>query len=283
MSKLCGSFSSMLAWTSELMKDVSKPVHTETWQGMDIQDRPEAEMREILHHDFRVPMTICNPLSAQSEDPLIRLRGELKPNLPWADEHFDERICGFPMNPGKSWKNWPWANSAEQFLDKNGMFEVNYMERFWAAGKFFDPENPNSLEPRRLTGIRDRPYGDLSNIISLLEREPLTRQAYLPIYFPEDTGTGGRVPCSLGYHWIMRGGYLNVFYPIRSCDFCRHFRDDVYLAVRLTMWLRDQLAIRAPTTWSKVQFGYFSMWVGSLHIFVNDYRPLFEAAREVGR
>jgi hypothetical protein len=268
MSKLCPSFAAMIYWSDAVMRDLSHFVHTETWQGVSIEKMPEARMREVLHHDFRVPMTICN-----MDTPLESLRDELKPNLPWADEHFEERICGYPMNPGKSWEHWPWANSSKDFLDSKGRFEINYMERFW-AGKAFAP--PHSDERTVfLTGIRDKPYGDLSDIIDLLIREPLTRQAWLPIFFPEDTGAGGRVPCSLGYHWLMRGGYLNVFYPIRSCDYYRHFRDDVYLAVRLTMWLRDTLARRAPERWNKVQLGYFSMWVGSLHVFVNDYARLF--------
>lgn len=228
-------------------------------------------MREVIGWDFKVPIG--------TED-LNILQMDIKPNLPWADQHFEERICGYPMNPGESWKTWPWAGSAEKFLI-DGKFEVNYMERFWAGGEFKQDSlgRPGSNN-YSLRGIRGRPYGDLSNLIGLLAREPLTRQAYLPIYFPEDTGAGGRVPCSLGYHWIMRGGYLHVHYPIRSCDFMRHFRDDIYLCVRLTIWLLHSLR-NHHKIWNDVKPGYFSMWVGSLHLFVNDYHKLFsgESAR----
>jgi hypothetical protein len=270
MSSYHPSFAAMLDKTDIIMRDLSHEVHTETWQGIDIKKKPEAKMRECVGYYFRVPMTVCNSPSALAE-----LSEQLRPNLPWADQHFEERVCGKPINPGETWKRWPWANSASEFRDKKGRFEISYMERYWCGGAFEDTPAEGDLLSR-LTGIRGRPYGDLEDIIELLIKEPYTRQAYLPVFFPEDTGSGGRVPCSLGYHWMMRSNYLHVHYPIRSCDYYRHFRDDVYLTVRLTMWLRDQLIRRAPEVWSQVQLGMFSMWIGSLHVFVNDYRLLFQ-------
>lgn len=264
MSTLHPTFRAAIDRTRSAMKDYSRPIHTERWQGIDIQKRPEAEMREVVGWDFRVPM---------SETSIEYYQEQIEPNLPWADDHFLERVCGYPMNPGESWKTWPFANSAKNFLDQKGRFEINYMERFWASGIFED--TPEEGVSSGLHGIRGRPYGGLKEIIELLTREPLTRQAYLPIYFPEDTGTGGRVPCSLGYHWMMRAGFLHVHYPIRSCDFHRHFRDDIYLCIRLTLWLLEQLMRRNPQTWSRVKPGYFSMWIGSLHVFINDYAKLF--------
>ena len=74
---------------------------------------------------------------------------------------------------------------------------------------------------------------------------------------------------------MMRGGFLHVHYPIRSCDFYRHFRDDMYLCVRLTLWLLENLSKMDPTTWKDVRPGFYSMWIGSLHVFVNDYAKLF--------
>lgn len=268
MSALHPNFTVAIQRASDAMRDYSKPVHTQKWQGLDISKRPEAQMREVLGWDFRVPMT--------GED-LQFYRDDIKPNLPWADDHFAERVCGKPINPGDTWKDWPWANSAGNFTDEKGRFEVNYMERYWAAGKFEDTPTPGTTM-ERLSGIRGRPYGDLGSIVDLMVKDPLTRQAYMPIFFPEDTGAGGRVPCTLGYHFIMRQGYLHVYYPIRSCDFYRHFRDDIYLTVRLCLWLLESLRARDPQTWKGVRPGFYSMWVGSLHVFVNDYTKLFGKA-----
>lgn len=260
-------FKHAIGRASGTLRQLAQTVHTKQWQGIDISKRPEAQMKEVLDWYFKVPL-----VGYQKNQDL--LRDHVKPNLPWADDHFEERVCGRPINPGETWKTWPWANSANEFRDEKGRFEVNYMERFWAGGSFDDTPAPG-VNVSHLTGIRGRPYGDLGSIVKLLVKDPTTRQAYLPIYFPEDTGAGGRVPCSLGYFWIQRHGYLHTHYAIRSCDFLRHFRDDIYLAVRLSMWLRDQLALQAPDEWNRVQLGHFSMWIGSLHLFINDYRKLF--------
>jgi len=266
MTALHPNFEAAIARADMSIQHQSRRIHTERWQGINIKDRPEAEMVEILGWDFRVPLY---------GETLDRYQREIKPNLPWADNHFEERVCGKPLNPGETWKTWPWAQSADRFRDGKGRFEVSYMERYW-AGEWFE-DTPKLAVSSTLTGIRGRPYGDLTNIIQLLSREPLTRQAYLPIFFPEDTGGGGRVPCTLGYHWIMRGGFLHVYYPIRSCDYYRHFRDDIYLTIRLTIWLLHQLRIQAPEPWKNVRLGYFSMWIGSLHLFINDYIKLYGA------
>ena len=266
MAALHPNFEAAIARVDASMQHQSRRIHTDRWQGIDISSRPEAEMIEILNWDFRVPMY---------GEKLDRYQQEIQPNLPWADDHFEERIGGKPVNPGETWMSWPWAQTAASFQDGKGRFEINYMERYW-AGEWFE-DTPKEGQTNLLTGIRGRPYGDLTSIIDLLARDPLTRQAYLPIFFPEDTGGGGRAPCSLGYHWLMRGGFLHVFYPIRSCDYYRHFRDDIYLTVRLTIWLLDQLRKERPKPWKEVRLGYFAMWIGSLHLFVNDYIKLYGA------
>ncbi len=99
-------------------------------------------------------------------------------------------------------------------------------------------EEPNST----MFGIRYN-YGDFGDVIRLLQREPFTRQAFLPMWFPEDTGSvhGERVPCTIGYHFMRRGNYLHIVYYIRSCDYLRHFRDDIYVACINLMWVLETL------------------------------------------
>lgn len=251
-------------------------VHTERWQGLDISKRPEAAMHELLFESFTVPI--------ETED-LDGLRADIKPNLPWADNHFLERVCGSPINPGVEWKNWPYAHSASGHLDNGGRFNHNYMERYWPryAGLVSTPTSTaqeflvakNGQEGCNW-GIR-HPYGDLGNLVMLLLKEPLTRQAYMPIFFPEDTGDihDGRKPCTLGYHFIVRDGKLHVVYYIRSCDFIRHYSDDVYLTVRLLLWILDQCREIKPSEWRDIKPGNFVMHITSLHMFRNDYISLF--------
>jgi len=368
-------------------------VHTDTWQGKDISKRPEAAMKELLN------VTLAFDVGERNIETLGLATGA---NMPWAENHFQERVCGAPINPGVEWKNWPYANKAAEFREPcygpelpahewsylaglidgegtiywrkekerwqgvvrvyqkdrmicdhllglfrvgkvtsnnektktnihgkvvdnhcfywqiNSILEVlwllngvmpylvikkdkakeafdhivankdkaggwsesrkkvwgrdweprfnhNYMSRYWPRG-----ENDS-----KHIGLR-HPYGDLNDVVSLMGRDPLTRQAYLPVFFPEDTGAvhGGRVPCTLGYHFIMRDDELHMVYYLRSCDLVRHFRDDIYLSVRLQMWMLKQLQERFGERWLTVKPGSFTMHVTSLHCFVNDFRSL---------
>lgn len=248
------------------MKDESYEIHTEQWQANDITDMPEALMREIMNVSFTVHM---NPKAI-----LNQLREDIKPNLPWADDHFEERVCGEPLNPGKEWENWPWAKSADRHRMHNGEFNHNYMERYWP--KYANHEEPPEIDPYINRGIRHN-YGDLQDVIDLLVDQPLTRQAYLPVWFPEDTGlqNTGRKPCSLGYQFIVRKYRMSIHYFIRSCDYYRHLRDDIYLTVRLLIWVLGKCRFADPLMFKSIKLGDFHMHITSLHMFIGDYNMLF--------
>lgn len=245
----------------------ARTVHTEKWQGVDIKDRPEAEMKEQLFVKFGMPIP----------GNIEELKNLCQPNLPWADDHFEqERISGEPINPGKTWEYWPWASSANKFRNNNEQFNHSYAERYWPKLANQTPEGKlKTLKMgwvyenlRTINGIRE-PYGDLNDLISLLKREPNTRQAYLPVFFPEDTGAvhGGRIPCSLGYHFIQRNDLLHVSYYLRSCDIYRHMRDDIYLTCRLLFWILDKIKEEHPN----IKPGCLDMHITSLHCFISDY------------
>jgi len=257
-------FKPAIASLDRQMRVFSIPVHTQTWQSVNIANKPEALMRELVNIFFKAEMV---------SESLDYYREVIQPNLPWADRHFVlERVSGSPINPGTTWKEWPFANSANNFLEAQ-VFSHTYAERYWPKHAGHAPEIiPTESE---LWGIRYA-YGDLGDVIKLLAKDPFTRQAYLPVWFPEDTGVahGKRVPCTLGYHFLMRSNKLNVFYPIRSCDWYRHGRDDMYLTVRLVLWMLQQLR-RANKDWDLIRPGTFSMWIGSLHLFINDYNLMY--------
>jgi hypothetical protein len=212
-------------------------------------------------------------------------RRDIKPNIPWADDHFAERVCGYPLNPGYEWRNWPWHDSAATFLT-DGVYNHTYAERYWPKWANVYPlptEYPQDFEHPEIgdtvwqldnipphKGIRNV-YGDLNDLIQLLAEQPHTRQAYIPIFHPEDTGIGdnGRKPCTLGYNFIMRDNKLHIYYPIRSCDFVRHYNDDVYLTIRLALYIIEKAAHINPS-WHDVKLHSFTMHCTSLHIFAND-------------
>lgn len=248
-------------------------VRTERWQGVEANQ----STRECLNVDITVPLTGIENLEYWRED--------IQPNLPWADDHFLERVGGEPLNPGEQWKNWPWSGSAARFRSSEGVkFNHTYMERLWPkyARRTEDGRLPNfSDDPasvRKYPSSDFRPkrgitweYGDLQDLVELLAKEPHTRQAWIPLFFPEDTGKGdgGRKPCTLGYQIIVRDGRAHIWYPLRSCDFVRHWPDDCYLAVRLLLWIIDRCRDLNPD-WKEILPGTYSMHMTSLHIFEGD-------------
>lgn len=261
-------------------------VHTESWQGQSIKDRPEGLTRELINYELHVPLNGISDLD--------HWRMDVQPNLPWADDHFAERVCGYPINPGVEWANWPWGGNAEKFLNNFGLFNHNYMERYWPmhAGQSLRPsrtvdEFKEGHESYLLNDVDGSPhfgvcgeYGDLHNLVNLLVREPLTRQAWFPVFFPEDTGDAnpGRKPCTLGYQFMVREDQLHVYYPLRSCDFAKHWADDIYLTLRLALWVIEQCAEESDY-WKSVKLGSYHMHCTSLHLFINDYNQLMEAMK----
>jgi hypothetical protein len=224
---------------------------------------------------------------------MTSLQTEVKPNLPWAEDHFQERVSGEPLNPPPSSEYWPYAQRGnEEHKDVKGKFSHTYPERMWPswAGEVYEEmAQSRSLDWEPRTGIRFD-YGDLGDLVQLLAHEPLTRQAYLPIWFPEDltaANKGERVPCTLGYHFLMREGKLNMTYFIRSCDYVRYFRDDVYMACRLVQWVLGEIVehrLGDSDWWQEVAVpGHLTMHIVSMHCFDGDLPMLRRERDALGR
>jgi hypothetical protein len=257
--KKFGRFNDVIKWTAQQMYDYSYEVHTEKWQGKEIKHDPKYTMIETLNLSFSCQMS-----------PDIKVIGEqIKPNFEWADEHFEERVGGLPLNPPPSHVRWPYAQKNNEEFGGLEKFSHTYPERIWPK---FASDIPNS----KMSGIR-YDYGDFNDVISLMHREPFTRQAFLPIWFPEDTGsvTGERVPCTIGYHFIRREEWVHVVYYIRSCDFFRHFRDDIYLCAKKVFWLIEKLREKDPENWNHVKPGMLTMHITSLHAWAVE-KPLLK-------
>ena len=207
---------------------------SEKWQAVNSPD----SMHEICNLFFEMDM----PHSIKE------LEEETDPDLPWAEDHFLERVNGLPLNPGKEYLNWPYYRKDldDNRFRKNKKFSHSYMERYW---------------PPPIKGIR-YPMGDLNDIVEKLSGDPTTRQAYLSVWHPEDQSPGDRrLPCSLGYWFNIRGNEVSCTYHIRSCDVVRHFKNDIYMTVRLVQWICNKL---------KYNPGTLYMWIGSLHIFKSE-------------
>lgn len=212
-------------------------------------------------------------LDIEVPDNMNEWQDRVTPNLPWAEDHFQERVSGQPLNPPPSEQWWPFAQHGNSDHKQDEKFSHTYPERFWPR---FANEGGTMLYSGRVVavpqvGIRYE-WGDLADLINLLKKNRRTRQAYLPIWFPEDLNAanhGDRVPCTLGYHFLLNHlGQLDMTYPMRSCDLVRFFRDDVYMAGRLLQWVGDRLSMHP---------GKIRMNIANLHAFVGDeafLRPL---------
>jgi len=211
--------------------------HTEsgnsTWQSIGInEENPLVEITNIF-----VNFGSSNNIMEDTD-----------PSLPWSENHFQERICGEPINPGKEYKNWPFYDKFDndKLFRQGGKFSHNYMERYWCS----------DLKGRRYD------YGDLDDIIDRLKENVNTRQAYFTVWHPEDQSNNNvRVPCSLGYWFYQEKGKLDCTYHIRSCDAVRHLRNDIYMTYRLLQHVCSKINIEP---------GELRMWIGSLHCFKSD-------------
>lgn len=235
------------------------PINAGTWQQLDISNSSAHDTWELLN----VTMVLKMPSDISEAQQMIQ------PDLPWAEDHFAERVGGKPINPGVAWEYWPYhRHGVDLHLREGKKYDHNYMERMWCKGLVF--EDPLiGWDPFR--GYRF-PVGDLRDVVNQLKKNPSTRQAYLPIWFPEDTGAieNQRIPCSIGYHFIIRDNKLHLQYNLRSCEIYRHFTNDVYLAIRLAQWMDEQLLEL------ELEMGNLTMHMVSFHGFVGDRKFIEE-------
>lgn len=240
-----------------------------------LQLAPQVDVGEAHAQDTPHPLQVTRELTnivfdVRVGDSIAWWQSHSRPNMPWAENHFQERTSGNPLNPPPSHVDWPYAQAGnEQHISEYAQqFSHTYPERFWP--RMANVEG-HTVEGRQVyvphAGIRYL-YGDLQDVVELLSRNLNTRQAYLPVWFPEDLTAARmrhRVPCTLGYHFMYRGGKLHCTYFMRACDFVRFFNDDVYMAGRLLQWVAEQI---------NVQAGDLTMHIVSLHCFEGDLPKL---------
>lgn len=217
-------------------KNVVKP---NRWQGVKI----DSDMKEV--DNIFIQMEMCQSFQ--------ELAKQTKADLPWAEDHFQERLAG-PSNPGEQYKHWPHWKPDAKYMEGQ-IFSHTYQERFW---------------PEKKEGIR-YDMGNWEDIKQRMSEDPGTRQAFFSIWHPEDQSNDfvRRLPCTIGYWFKINNNQLDVTYLIRSCDARRHLRNDVYMTQRLAADMYDYL-IERKDFYPYLKFGKMTMWIGSLHCFVSD-------------
>lgn len=265
----------------------SDPTYVGEWQSQKGVNGANTTY-EILNASFSMQMP-DSPKGTEYER-VMKTAQLLGANLPWAEDHFQERVSGQPLNPPPSNAWWPFAQAGNALHKKDEQFSHTYPERYWPKFANVGGETDKGRQifvPH--VGIRYA-YGDLGDVVRLLNQSPYTRQAYLPVWFAEDTGSasGQRVPCTLGYQFIIRDGAmgprsrLHVTYLMRSCDFMRHLADDIYMTIRLASWVRDRLQDDdQEQRFPNLSLGTLHFHAGSLHIFESDRLALLNMHKEM--
>lgn len=205
------------------------------WQGKDAGDR--VRLKELRNYGF----TVQNP----------SLANLTRANAPWCEAEFKERITAGTSNPGNAYKLRPevW----EELLESNHRFAYTYSERM---------NTPVETAPA------------LWWLIQMLREDPTSRRAFLPVYFSEDLQRGQeghRVPCTLGYNFIISESKLHITYLMRSSDFFTHFQNDLYLATKLQRYIADQV----HSSGINAEPGEFTFFTNNLHVFARDVEGVF--------
>lgn len=207
------------------------------YQGMahDALDREAFTTKELQGYDYRVVQP--------------RLR-DLDPTQPWATAEWEERLSGCrgaPVNPGEAWKLrpevWePLLEPGDPELGDDEHFSYTYSERFAES---------------------------VAQAIFELYERPTSRQAYVAVWNPQLDGPNvghRRVPCSIGYHFMVRQGQLHMTYTMRSSDLATHFDNDCWLALMLQLFVAER--INQPV-------GSFTHVISSLHTYAQNVAGIF--------
>ena len=219
------------------LRDNGEIATSKKWQAIDTPD----DLHEVINRYIQMDMP-------EGKEELAR---QCDSDMPWAENHFLERISRNPANPGYEYLNWPYYRPSEhneKFRNEaDAYFSHTYMERFW-------PDK--SLKG---TGAMGYNFGNFDDLVERLKDDPGSRQAFYAIWHPQDSNNDGvRLPCTIGYHFLIRNGKLHMTYLIRSCDIFRHFKNDIYMTIRLAQYVRDEVN-------PELELGQLSMWIGSLH------------------
>lgn len=224
----------------EIKRDLAEMgilVKPASMQDKIIKGDPNYETQELQNYCYTI-------LNANSRD-------IPNPSQPWADAEFEERIHNpwgkgdIPnfINPGEAWKLRPevWT----EFIQDDGTMAYTYNERLWQNDQ-------------------------ITRVIDRLKEDPDSRQLWISLWNPniDPSHLGGisRVPCSLGYNIQIREGKLNLHYVMRSCDFATHFRNDIYLAIKLMEYLSEKTGYPS---------GDFTHTIFSLHVYRKDIANVF--------
>lgn len=239
----------------ELMSEMGRNL----WE-MGLENKPNFyQNKDILGDDnFLTKELVCEQyclLSMEDDSPLFYFTDETC--KAWVKAELEERLRvgqydevdveDGALNPGDAWRirKEVW----DEFL-VDGMFDYTYPERLYYKG-----------------------LPIVGSVINLLQDDPGTRKAIIPIYSLEDNfyiNGERRIPCSMYYQLLLRtkpngDKFLTMIYNQRSSDFITHFGNDVWLAWKMGEYIADAVGVKMERLIHNI---------GSLHVYKKDWDKL---------
>lgn len=157
-------------------------------------------------------------------------------SVTFAELDLSDRLSPTPVNPGKAIE-----------VDEVGVLSKHRKEDGTLTYTYSERMNPQ-----------------LEKIVTLLKEHPETRQAFMSIWDPNqdvERLEKDRVPCSIGFHFLVRNGKLNLVYYMRSLEVSLCLGNDMYTSTRL---------LETMAGWLDLEVGSVTFMVGSLHYFEED-------------
>lgn len=243
-------YSNLLDAAREIRRDLTRALPHES-QGVQQNRDLEVISREALNYTYSLP--IYAVLTADFHEILdVVLPHEA--NAEMADR----------------WLRWMTAEIAARANPLNSFLHEKARRVHPLREQFLEGFEPSYSYPHRILQA-----GTLTGIASLLDQDPYTRRVYLPIYQPLDTLRSEletRVPCSLGYHFMVRevngSPHLHMTYYMRACDFSTFWLSDLILAAQMAKEVQDLMM-------EPVELGNIVHDIASFHILEGVHGEIY--------
>lgn len=110
----------------------------------------------------------------------------------------------------------------------------------------------------------------LDHVLTLLQKDPATRRAVLPLYTPQDVGRSSKdIPCTTSLHFLIRQQRLELCVHMRSNDLFLGLPYDVFNFTMLQEYVANVL---------QVELGSYTHTVNSLHYYLRHEQKIGKIA-----
>jgi len=235
---------------NEIKRDLAEMgvvVRPHTMQNKDVRGNSDYDTFETQNYCYCI-------LDMGDKDRLV-------PHLEWCKAEHAERVDPNYMNPGKAWELR--ADVWKEFLRpiKDMIDAPEYKD----DGRFWDHVPPNVEDDYMVFEYtyNERLQWQIAGIVEELKVNPDTRQAIIQVHNREVDASRMRkfrIPCSMSYQFMIRGGKLDVIYYLRSSDYNTHLAHDLWLCDELRNHIAKEIGVPP---------GILFCNEGSLHVYKN--------------